>query len=172
MVQKKSTISIMRYRSYCILEWLLKCNTPEANCFSTIFVRPKKDGSFRMILNLKQLNESVEYHHFKMDTFHTVLKVVKPSWYMASVNLRQAYYSVPIDKNYQLFSQVWVERKTLSITPHQRGFRSHGSFNWSIQEEWNCQTVWCPRQRGRISLHSKKNAYPFNDFFNHTIKPM
>ena len=35
---------------------------------STIFVRPKKDGTFRMILNLKQLNEFVSYYHFKMDT--------------------------------------------------------------------------------------------------------
>ena len=28
----------------------------------------KKNGEYRMILNLKKLNESVEYHHFKMDT--------------------------------------------------------------------------------------------------------
>ena len=27
---------------------------------SNIFTRPKKDGSYRLILNLKQLNESVE----------------------------------------------------------------------------------------------------------------
>ncbi len=36
---------------------------------SNVFVRPKKDGSHRMILNLKSLNEFVAYHHFKMDTF-------------------------------------------------------------------------------------------------------
>ena len=35
---------------------------------STIFIRPKKDGGFRLILNLKNLNEHVEYQHFKMDT--------------------------------------------------------------------------------------------------------
>jgi len=39
---------------------------------STIFLRPKTDGPFHMILNLKQFNESVEYHHFLMDTLETV----------------------------------------------------------------------------------------------------
>ena len=39
---------------------------------STIFLRPKP-GSNRMILNLKQLNKSVEYEHFKMDTLWIVI---------------------------------------------------------------------------------------------------
>ena len=33
---------------------------------STIFLRPKS-GSYRTILNLKEFNASVEYHHFKME---------------------------------------------------------------------------------------------------------
>ena len=40
---------------------------------SPVFVRPKKDGSHRMILNLKRLNEVIAYHHFKMDTLETAL---------------------------------------------------------------------------------------------------
>ncbi|CAB4015840.1 Hypothetical predicted protein [Paramuricea clavata] len=34
---------------------------------SNIFLR-KKDGTYRMILNLKQLNEFIVYRHFKMDS--------------------------------------------------------------------------------------------------------
>ena len=30
-----------------------------------VFIRPKKDGTHRMILNLKKLNEDITYHHFK-----------------------------------------------------------------------------------------------------------
>ena len=35
---------------------------------STVFTRPKKDGSHRLILNLKNLNEYVTYEHFKMES--------------------------------------------------------------------------------------------------------
>ena len=63
---------------------------------SNIFIRPKKDGAFRMILNLKPLNKFVDYHHFKMDTFRTALKLIRPGCFMASVDLKDAYYSIPI----------------------------------------------------------------------------
>ena len=33
----------------------------EGEFISSMFVRPKKDGSYRMILNLKSLNQYVEY---------------------------------------------------------------------------------------------------------------
>lgn len=50
---------------------------------SPIFVRPKKDGSHRLILNLKRLNMFSPKVHFKMDTFHTILKLVQRHCYMA-----------------------------------------------------------------------------------------
>ena len=50
-------------------------HTPDS-FISNIFIRPKKDGTHRMILNLKPLNEFVDYHHFKMDTFRTTLKLI------------------------------------------------------------------------------------------------
>lgn len=39
---------------------------------STIFTRPKRNGSYRVRLNLKEFNK----HHFKMDTFESALKLV------------------------------------------------------------------------------------------------
>ena len=61
-----------------------------------VFVRPKKDGTYRMILNLKSLNELVVYQHFKMDNILTALKLMRLKCFMASVDLKDAYYSVPI----------------------------------------------------------------------------
>ena len=37
----------------------------EGEYLSPIFTRAKKDGSFRLILNLKCLNTHVQYHHFQ-----------------------------------------------------------------------------------------------------------
>ena len=44
-----------------------------------IFVRPKKDNRWRMILNLKELNKNIEYFHFKMETLKNTLALVKPN---------------------------------------------------------------------------------------------
>ena len=46
---------------------------------------PKSDGSFRMILNLKKLNDHMPYIHFKMETVKSVLNVVTPNCYMAKL---------------------------------------------------------------------------------------
>ena len=50
---------------------------------SPIFLRPKPDGSYRTILNLKTFNEFVEYHHFKMDTLESAIRIIKPDCYTA-----------------------------------------------------------------------------------------
>ena len=70
---------------------------------SPIFTRPKKDGEFRMILNLKELNKYVKYFHFKMDTFEIALKLVKQNSFMAVVDQRHAYYSVPIASEHRKY---------------------------------------------------------------------
>ncbi|CAB4037817.1 Hypothetical predicted protein [Paramuricea clavata] len=49
---------------------------PETTQFiSSIFLRPKPDGSHRLILNLKKFNETVVYHHFKMDSIYDITKL-------------------------------------------------------------------------------------------------
>ena len=68
---------------------------------SNVFLRPKKDGSFRMILNLKNLNSHVEYNKFKMDTLQSILKLVTPGCYMATIDLKDAYYLVPVAQEHR-----------------------------------------------------------------------
>lgn len=80
--------------------------------FSTIFTRPKKDGGLRMILNLKKLNESVEYVKFKMDTLTTALTLVTPHCWMASLDLRHAYYSVGMaEKHWKYLKFMWQGKR-------------------------------------------------------------
>ncbi|CAG2213825.1 unnamed protein product [Mytilus edulis] len=66
---------------------------------SNIFVRPKKDGTYRVILNLKQLNLDIEHIHFKMETFKTAVTSISKNCWFGSVDLKDAYYSVKVDKN-------------------------------------------------------------------------
>ena len=67
------------------------CEHESGEYISPIFTMPKKDGSSRMILNLKGLNQFIEYIHFKMKSFSTVVSLVKRNCYMASVDLKYAY---------------------------------------------------------------------------------
>ena len=73
-----------------------KAKSQESQYISNVFLRDKKDGSFRMILNLSDLNEVVEYHKFKMDTLASAISLITPNCYMGSIDFKDAYYSVAI----------------------------------------------------------------------------
>ncbi|VDI36333.1 Hypothetical predicted protein [Mytilus galloprovincialis] len=64
---------------------------------SNIFTRPKKDGTCRVILNLKVLNNDIEKHHFKMETLKSAIQCVSQNCWFASIDLKDAYYSISID---------------------------------------------------------------------------
>ena len=69
----------------------------EGEFISTIFIRQKKDDiSYRLILNLSRLNECIEYRHFKMENFATATSLVKEGCFFGSIDLKDAYYSIPI----------------------------------------------------------------------------
>ena len=66
---------------------------------SPIFLKEKKDGSYRMILNLKRLNAHVQYHHFKMESIQSAIRLLTPNCFMASIDLTLTNLSSPPLKN-------------------------------------------------------------------------
>ena len=52
---------------------LRKAAFDQSMFLSPIFVRTKKSGALRIILNLKELNEHIPYKHFKMEMFENVI---------------------------------------------------------------------------------------------------
>ena len=99
-------------------------NPLEGDFISTIFVRPKKDGSHRLILNLKPLNKFVTYYHFKMDTINTALKLMRPGCFMASVDLKEAYYSVQVVEDDRQFLKFEWEGNYFQFTCLPNGIAS------------------------------------------------
>ena len=77
-------------------EVVIKSDIERGQFISPIFVRPKNDSLFRLILHLKKLNEVTEYIHFKMETLSAILRLVTPMAYMAKIDIKDAYYSVPV----------------------------------------------------------------------------
>ena len=61
-----------------------------------------------MVLNLKNLNKFVVYHHFEMDTIWSAVNMMKHNCFMASIDLKDAFYSVPICVEQQKFLKfIW-----------------------------------------------------------------
>ena len=54
-----------------------------------------------MILNLKVLNKSIVYHHFKMDTLSSVIKPIRPNCFMATIDLIDVCYSVSVSEKHE-----------------------------------------------------------------------
>ena len=58
-----------------------------------------------MILNLKELNKSIEKHLFKMDTLSTALTLVKPNCFMALADFKDVYYTITVAPRFRLYLQ-------------------------------------------------------------------
>ena len=91
---------------------------------SNIFLRKKKDGTYRLILNLKQLNEFIVYHHFKMDSLQAATELMKPGCFMASIDSKDAYYTVPIHHEFQKYLKFQVDGKLYQYTCLPNGLSS------------------------------------------------
>ena len=85
-----------------------ECVYEKEQYVSNIFIRPKRDGSHRVILNLKTLNKDMDKVHFKMESLKSAMALMQENCYLASVDLKDAYYTVnvkPEDRKYLRF--VW-----------------------------------------------------------------
>ena len=119
-------------------------------CFiSNIFLRQKPNGDYRMIIDLSDLNQFVTDQPFKMDHLSTAMEMLFPNAWMASIDLKDAYYAIPVceqDKKYLVFqwkgkyfrfncvpfglcSAPWIFTKTLRpifAKFHEAGFQGFG----------------------------------------------
>lgn len=64
--------------------------------YSRLFVVKKSSGGWRAILDLKSLNLHIKYRRFKMQSLSSILESVRPSDFLSSIDLMEAYLHVPI----------------------------------------------------------------------------
>ena len=116
--------------------------------YSIIFLRPKKSGELRPIIDLFSLNHHIFTPSFKMESAQSVRSALTQGQWIASVDLRDAYFHIPIRKSYRKYlrfateNQVWQIRALpfgLSVAPavftrvmslvgivcHQHGIKIH-----------------------------------------------
>ena len=77
---------------------------PTAGQFvSRIFTVPKKGGATRPVVNLRPLNRFIIRKHFKMEGTTTLRELIKKGDWMTSVDLKDAFLSVPIHASHRKF---------------------------------------------------------------------
>ena len=79
---------------------------------SNLFLVPKKTGDFRPVINLKSLNDFVHKEKFRMETLNSALKMLRKGDYLASLDLKDAYFSIPIAENHRKYLRfIWKDQR-------------------------------------------------------------
>ena len=89
-----------------------------------ILFRSKSDGTSRLILNLKTLNEFLEHNHFKIETVYSIADLIQPHCYMTSIDLKDAYYSVKISEEDSKYLKCYAGKKFLKCVGLPNGLSS------------------------------------------------
>ncbi|OXU17977.1 hypothetical protein TSAR_001823 [Trichomalopsis sarcophagae] len=82
----------------------------------------KSNKKMRFVLNLKNLNRFIPTEHFKMEDFRTATKLVSEGSFMGSIDLKDAYFLIPLHK----ISQKYV------------------GFDWNNDSLMGCIVAACP----------------------------
>ena len=83
---------------------------------------PGPEGTFTMIVNSKKLNKCVEAPYFKTESIKNVLCMTEPGAWMASVDLKDAFFTIPIHSDYQKFFKFIHKRIPYEFSSMPNGY--------------------------------------------------
>ncbi|KAK3893097.1 hypothetical protein Pcinc_003090 [Petrolisthes cinctipes] len=84
---------------------------------SRLFTVPKKDqGKTRLVMDLSKLNKFVKTLHFRMVSVAQVRTVLRKGDWLASLDLKDAYWHVPIHPRFRRFLAFQVGTETFQFT--------------------------------------------------------
>ena len=88
----------------------------QGSFYSTLFLVPKKGGQMRPVINLKNLNKWVTAQHFKMEGMGTLRQLLRVNDWMVKVDLKDAYFTVPIHPSHQSYLRFMVGQEHYQFT--------------------------------------------------------
>ena len=101
----------------------------EGEFLNTVFLREKKPIpgeplKYRFILNMKTLNKNfVEKIHHKLESLKTCLNLMEPGCFMASIDLKNAFHTIPVAPCHTKFLKFKFRNKLFKFLVLPMGFR-------------------------------------------------
>ena len=92
----------------------------------------KRNGGFRLIINLRHLNEHVEKLSHKVEDIKCVASIIKPNDLFTSIDLRDSFYHFKIHKDYQKYLSFKFEGQCYSYCVLPFGFSLSPYFHTKI----------------------------------------
>ena len=97
---------------------------PNRGFYSRMFVVPKSSGGWRPVIDLSPFNTSVLKTTFRMETPKTVLDSLLPKDWFVAIDLKDAYFQIPMHQNSKKFLRfVWqgqtYQFRVLCPLPHR-----------------------------------------------------
>lgn len=124
------------------------CAEEQGQVISNVFLRPKPNNKHRLILDLSEFNtKCVEYQHFKMHSLKTALDLVTPGIFMTSIDLSDAYFTVPIYVHHRKYLRFRWQGKLLQFTCLPNGLACaprlftrllNSVFAFFRENKWSC----------------------------------
>ena len=69
---------------------------PDPGFYSRLFLVEKSSGGWRPVIDLSPLNEFIHQTPFRMETPSSVLLAVRKNDFLASIDLKDAYFQIPV----------------------------------------------------------------------------
>ena len=92
-----------------------KVQTSKEEFVSNLFFVKKKDRGQRPVINLKQLNVYILYCHFRMEGLQKLKYMLQKEDYMCRLGLKDAYFSVLLEKKFKAFFSFLLVRKLVRV---------------------------------------------------------
>ena len=83
--------------------------------FSILFMRPKKNGKLRPIIDLSELNKLLVLEKFKMETVEVIAKTIQGIMWACSVDIEDAYFHVPIHWDFHKFLGFKIRNRDVPV---------------------------------------------------------
>ena len=79
--------------------------------YSRLFLAPKKQGTWRPVIDLKPLNKFLTPPKFKMETTHSIMGALQPDTWSTSLDLQDAFLHIPVAPRHRRYLRFKVKDK-------------------------------------------------------------